>query len=299
MLTYWARNALPPDYVAQMEGKFVTEKDISLLVTGPTKIVKPNGDPLLVFLPKAIPAELREQAYPILHTLKNSYTNNRGMAAGGARVKGPSSRTYAKQVDSAMIGASDPQGQRRYCRLTAWTGKETEKWHGLFPLFKQVAQLMQQHVPDRYANQAKQAADTSPEWVIKGTPFTTITVNNTYATTVHTDKGDLDEGFSTLVVFREGDYKGGWLCIPAYRIAIDMHDCDLLLMDAHEFHGNTPFDPMPKRNPDGKLLEDPGFERISVVSYFRTQMVNCGSAEDEAQRAQVYAESRLAALVGE
>lgn len=299
MITFRARNPLPDDYVASMEGKYLTEKDISILLTGPTRLLKQDGTPLLVYLPKAIPPELRETSYPILHSLKGSYTSNRGMAAGGARVKGPSSRTYGKEVDSAMVGASDPQGQRRYCRLTAWTRDSWEDWKGLWPLLNEIANQLQEHVPERYANQAARARATSPEWVIPGTPFTTVTVNNTYSTSVHTDKGDLHEGFSTLVVFREGDYEGGWLCIPAYRVAIDMQDCDLLLMDAHEFHGNTPFNPEPKRNANGLLVGDPGFERISVVSYFRTKMTECGTMEDEAQRAQVYAENRLAAMVGE
>jgi hypothetical protein len=299
MLTYLARNQLPDDYVGQMEGKFVSEKDISLLVNGPTRIEKPNGDPLLVYVPKAISPELREQAYPTLHTLKNAYTNNRGMAAGGTRVKGPSNRSYARAVASPTIGYSDPQGQRRWCRITAWSGKETEKWLGLFPLFKRIATIMEEHVPERYANQARIAARTSPDWVIEGTPFTTITVNNTYSTAVHKDDGDLDEGFSTLVVFREGDFKGGWLCLPAYRIAVDMQDSDLLLMDAHEFHGNTPLDPEPVRKPNGILAEDPGFERISVVSYFRTAMAECGSAADENERMMRYNENRAAASVGE
>lgn len=299
MLTFRARDKMPDDYVAQMEGKFVSEDDISVVLTGPAKLLKPDGTPLAVYLPKAISPELREQSYPILHSLKGSYTSNRGMAAGGARVKGPSARSYAKEVDSAMIGSSDPQGQRRYCRLTAWTRDSWEDWKGLWPLLNEIAKQLAENVPDRYANQARKAQQTSPEWVIPGTPFTTVTVNNTYSTSVHTDKGDLDEGFSTLVVFRSGEYKGGWLCFPAYRVAVDMQDCDLLLMDAHEFHGNTKFDPEPERAPNGILREDPGFERISVVSYFRTKMTECGTAADEAQRAQTYAENRLAAMVGE
>jgi hypothetical protein len=78
-----------------------------------------------------------------------------------------------------------------------------------------------------------------------------------------------------------------------------MQDGDVLLMDAHEWHGNTVFDPDPPRNEHGRLLENPGFERISLVSYFRTNMVKCGTAQDEAERAQVLADNRNAALVGE
>ena len=82
--------------------------------------------------------------------------------------------------------------------------------------------------PERFAEQMKHIRRTHPEWVIAGTPFTTVTVNNTYSTGVHKDQGDLEEGFSTLVVFREGHYEGGWLCFPEYRLGVDMQDCDLL-----------------------------------------------------------------------
>jgi hypothetical protein len=166
-------------------------------------------------------------------------------------------------------------------------------------LLQRIGELMAENAPDRYAAQARQAKETSPEWVIPGTPFTTVTVNNTYPTGVHQDKGDLDEGFSTLVTFRKGDYQGGWLCFPEYRIGVEMQDCDLLLMDAHAWHGNTQFVPEPERDMTGHLMGDPGFERISIVSYFRTNMTKCGSAEDEAERARVYAENRHGALVGE
>lgn len=293
------RNQVAEEEIEQKIGKMLIEEDISMMLTGPARLLKPDGSPLLVYLPKAIPTELREVSYPILNMLKNSYTSNRGLASGSQRVKGASQRTYARAVDSAIVGSFEASGPKQYCRLTAWTGAEMENWKGLWPLLHFIAERMKEHVPARFAAQAKQAEQTSPEWVIPGTPFTTVTVNHTYPTAVHQDKGDLDEGFSTLAVFREGEYKGGWLCFPEYRVAVEMQDCDLLLMDAHAWHGNTQFDPEPERELSGRLVGDPGFERISVVSYFRTKMVSCGSAKDEADRARQYAENRQSALVGE
>jgi hypothetical protein len=301
MHEYRARTKLAPEALEQRVGKILLESDISLKVMGPepVRILKPDGKPLAVYLPRAIPEELREASMPTLQELKGSYTSNRGLASGSERVKGASQRTYAKAVDSAIVGAFEAKGPKQFCRLTAWTGKETEKWTGLWPLFEFIGQQMKEHVPERWAAQMKQAAGTSPEWVIKGTPFTTITVNNTYETGVHTDKGDLHEGFSNVTCFRTGEYKGGWLCFPEYRVGVDMQDRDLLLMDAHEWHGNTSFDPKPKRKIGGGLDGDPGFERISIVCYYRTNMKDCGTAADELARAQQYAENRSAALVGE
>ncbi len=156
---------------------------------------------------------------------------------------------------------------------------------------------MKRDVPERFAAQAREAAKTSPDWVIPGTPFSTITVNNSYPTGIHRDQGDLDAGFSTIAVFREGDFRGAKLVFPQYRVAVDLQDRDLILMDAHAWHGNTPLDPDPERDMNGHLVGDPGFERISVVSYFRTKIAACGSPEEEADKALAYAEKRNSALL--
>ena len=299
MLEIRIRNRVSEEEIQAKVGRRLLPEDVNLVLTGPCRVLSPEGKLLAVYLPASIGPELREQVYPTLHSLKNSYTSNRGLASASQRVAGASKRSYAMAVDSAIVGAFDRTGPKQFCRLTAWTGRETEKWRGLWPLFDRVSELFEQHAPEKFAVQAAEARKAAPEWVIPGTPFTTITVNNTYATGVHVDKGDLEEGFSTLVTFRNGEFKGGWLCFPEYRTAVDMQDGDLLLMDAHAWHGNTEFDPVPKRRTGGALDGDPGFERISVVSYFRTKMTLCGSAADEAERARMYAENRNAALLGE
>jgi hypothetical protein len=299
MIELRVRTKISADELEMKKGKQLQNDDVNAYLVGPARVLQPDGKLLCVYLPGAITPELREATYPILHKLKDSYTSNRGLASGSERVKGASQRTYAKTVDSAIVGSFDAKGPKQYCRLTAWTGRETEAFQGLWPLLQFIAGEFAANVPERYAVQAREAARTSPEWVIPGTPFTTVTVNNTYATGVHTDSGDLENGFSTLAVFRQGDYKGGCLVFPEYRLGVDMQDGDLLLMDAHAWHGNTRFDPDPERIPTGRLAHDPGFERISVVSYFRTNMVDCGSAATEADRARQYSENRNAALLGE
>lgn len=299
MVEFRLRNQLDPEALKARIGKILLPTDVDVMLTGPSRVLKPDGSLLCVYVPGAISDDLKKQSEDALDHLRGSYTNNRGMAAGGERIKGPSNRTYSRQVDSAIIGSFEAQGPKAFCRLTAWTRDELDKHRSLYPLFQRIGQLMAEHVPERYAVQAREAQATAPEWVIPGTPFTTITINHTWATAVHTDKGDLHDGFSTLVVFRKGEYKGGWLCFPEYRLAADLQDGDLILMDAHEWHGNTQFDPEPERRPDGQLIGDPGYERVSVVSYFRTNMVKCGSARDEAEKRRIVAENRQAALVGE
>ena len=264
------KTRIPDDEMADKVGKILTPDDYNILLTGPMRVFKPDGKLLCVYLPGAIPAALREQVYPDLHKIK-SPTDNRGLASGSRPVKsGGAGRGRNVRVNSAIIGYFDAKPPHFHCRLTAYTAQDTQGWEAVQPLFKDIAGRFAEMVPDRYAAQMEVVNRTQPDWVITGTPFTTITVNNTYPTGVHTDSGDLDEGFSCLATLRRGDYSGGQLTFPAYRVAVDMQDGDLIMMDAHEWHGNVK---MEKHSDDA--------ERISVVCYYRTEMQACGTFDEE------------------
>lgn len=303
MIDLRLRTQIPDDELTEKMGKILTPADYNLLVTGPAFIRKPDGSPLAVYLPAAIPQAMREQAYPVLHGLRHATTSNRGTASGTERVTGGSGkRSYSREVPSAIIGSFDPTGPRQYCRLTAFTGAETEKMRELHPLLRLIGARMREHVPERWRIQHEYVQHTSPDWVIPGTPFTTVTVNNTWATATHTDKGDLERGFSNLAVLRRGGYTGGVFCFPRYRVAFDTQDGDLILMDAHAEHGNTAI----RCTACGETLngyhecgDHETAERISVVAYYRSKMHECGTATDEAEKARVFAEQRAEAAVGQ
>lgn len=299
MIDVRLRSRISAEELQQKVGKVLTDADYSLLVTRDALIRKPDGTTLAVYRKAIIPEDLAETSYPILHELRQD-TANRGLAGGSKRFRLASGRrTEAKRVQSQIVGAFDPQGPRKYCRLTAWTGREPGKWRALWPLLEFIGERMAIDAGDRHRAQMEYVQRTQPEWVIPGTPFTTITVNNSYSTGVHTDKGDLDEGISTLAVFRRGDYSGGVFVMPEYRVGFDMGDRDLLLLDAHEWHGNTWL----TCNVCGELMQKLhtgcGVERISLVSYYRTKMVECGTGAEELERQLAYAESRNSVAVGE
>ena len=269
----------------QKVGKIVTDDDYNLLITRDTRVLTPEGDVLCVYRRGAIADEVMSGAYPTLHSLKALKTDNRGLASGTRRMEmGAQKRTRTAPVSSAIIGSFDPTTPKPYCRLTAWTGEKADAWRELRPLFQNMARVFAEEVPDRYAVQAARAEATQSAWVIQGTPYTTITVNNTYPTGVHTDSGDLDEGFSCLACCRRGAYTGGVLVFPRYRVAVDMRDRDIVMMNAHEWHGNTMIKPWES--------EDDQAERISIVAYYRTDMLACGSAEAELAKAQRASDER-------
>jgi Oxygenase domain of the 2OGFeDO superfamily len=279
------RSRVSEEELAGKVGKILGSQDYNLLITGQARVRKPNGWPLCVYLPGVLTEEMtKPEVYDILHDLRKLTSLNRGMAAGSPRLGDGRSRSYARKISSGVVGAVDPMGQQRYCRLTAWTGQNLPSWQLLHPLLRAIAAHLAEQVPDRYAAQQAMAGKTDPAWIVPGTPFSTVTINNTYPTGVHTDKGDLDAGFSTIACLRRGSYVGGQLVFPEYRVAVDMRDGDLLLMDAHEWHGNVAITCACGLEANG-CCEECGAERISLVSYYRTKIAECGTPEEEYQRA--------------
>lgn len=281
------RTQLRPEDLTPKTGKVVGRADYDLLLTGAARVNKPDGRPLCVYLPGALLVHTQNaDIYDVLHSLRTQTTTNRIAASGTIGVKyGTTGQADARPTPSAIIGTLDPTAHQKYCRLTAWTGKNLPGWTTLTPLLVAMAQEFARHVPDRYAAQTGYTTRTHPAWLVPGTPFTTVTVNNTYATGMHKDSGDLEEGFSTLACLRRGTYYGGYLTFPEYRVAVDMQDGDLLLMDAHEWHANTALICACANRLFG-MCDTCQAERISVVAYYRKKMIDCGTVEEEAHRAE-------------
>lgn len=290
MISVRLRSRISKQELDEKVGKVVGDDAYNLLLTGPSRVFMPDGRPLCVYLPGVMKRVVTEEQYAVLHSLRGDKTNNRGPASGSKATRvGGQKRQYFMPVSSNILGAFDPGGTFKFCRLTAWTGKNLPEWGRLHPALRAVADNMRTHVLDRYAAQMEEIEQTHSDWVVPGTPFTTITVNNTYPTGVHTDKGDLDKGFSTIFCLRRGEYSGGKFVFPEFRVGVDLQDGDLILMDAHQWHGNTAIICAcgEKRT---ACCEACGAERISVVSYMRTAMTKCASEADEIRRAREYRE---------
>jgi Oxygenase domain of the 2OGFeDO superfamily len=291
MFTARLQSKVADKAVAELEGKVLGADDYDVLLTGPAFITMNDGRPLACYLPGVLKGiEEEHDVYNILHPLYRHTTNNRGSASGTKRIMRGSGdkvgiRSDAMSVSSEFLGAADPQGVYKYCRLTAWTGQHMPQWQQLQPFFKLIGEYFERYVPQRYQNQLECAKRTDPAWIIPETPFSTITVNNSYSTGVHKDRGDLDSGFSALACLRRGEYTGGVLTFPQYRIGADMQDGDLMLMDAHQWHGNTVMTCKCGERVLKKPCETCGAERISVVCYYRTRIERCGTPEQEYQRA--------------
>ena len=183
--------------------------------------------------------------------------------------------TYANGVMSGIAGWYDRYPRIPYGRATSYTAREPEKFAMAYPFLQTLAKGFKDLLPWRYGNQMEAAKKLDSRFLVPGTPFTTITVNKTFRTAAHYDAGDLTTGLSNLLVLsNNGNYTGGYLIAPEYRVAVNVRPGDLLLINNHEvMHGNTPI-----------VLGDEEAERVSLVCYFREKMLELGSKEYEDTR---------------
>lgn len=188
--------------------------------------------------------------------------------------------TYGNVVNSGIAGYFDRYPRIPYGRATAYTEKNPEKFAKCYPYMKKLDAKFAELLPKRYAVQKACADELDPRFRVSDTVFTTITVNKNFRTAAHRDAGDLHEGFSNLsVISKDGKkhWEGGLLVLPEYRVAIELHPGDLLLINNHHgIHGNT------------EMVELPNtpLQRISVVCYFREKMLKLNSYEYENARRQ-------------
>jgi hypothetical protein len=160
-------------------------------------------------------------------------------------------------------------------RVTAFTRDRPGLWRGLRPLLLGMDGAFRERLPDLYAAQRAAAAATHSYYVIPGTPFTTVTCNRDWRSPCHLDDGNL--GLSVMWVFTGGDYAGGLLVLPKWRLGFDLREGRVLVADlAREYHGNTP------------VVVEPGdgaeFHRLSVLLYARAGLLHASDPAEEYRR---------------
>ena len=275
---------LTDEEVNKLKGALLSEKDYNTLITYDADVYcEETGKTIAKFRKKVIPSNIAQAAFDNLKGAAKP-TNNRGIGAG-EKENGKFQKRSIKQdgtisntaraltdVNSGIIGYFDRNARFPYCRQTAFNEKEFSKFKKAYPIIKFVDRAYAELMPDEYALQRAVADETSDDFVIRDTAFTTVTVNKNWQTAVHTDKGDFEKGFGNLVALRKGRYVGGYFVVPKWGVAFDLQNCDLLLVDVHQWHGNTPIQ---------KIDEDA--MRISLVMYYRKNMIHCGTADEEVE----------------
>lgn len=271
---------LSDEQADKLQGTLLPDTSYNILIDYDADVYcSVTGKCIAKFRKKTIPKNIANNAY--LSLLKASKSSsNRGIASGSKRKfkmlkDGTVSNTgHADPVNSSIIGYFDKNPRFPYCRQTAFNQHEFDKFKKAYPIIKYVDNKYAELMPKHYKKQRDIADKTTQDFVIKNTAFTTVTVNKNWQTAVHKDAGDFDEGFGNLVVLRKGLYTGGYFVVPKWGVAFDMQNLDLLLVDVHQWHGNTQITKI-----------DKDATRISLVMYYRKKMIECGTVNEELKKA--------------
>lgn len=296
-----ARDHLGARKAKALLGSFLDDSHYDALYSGEAvKIMLPNGKPLCIYIPDSISPKNARIAYKSLRNAAK-ITNNRGVAAGkvdpskigmpvgklsqsglkylGRKSSGEIGKTlYSNLAESGIIGYMDRYARIPYCRMTAFNIDHHKEFQRSLPFVHEVDAVFQHYAPERYAAQMKMIEATEQSFTIKGTAFTTVTVNKNFRTAAHTDAGDYRGGYGVMAVLTNGDYSGCYLVFPRYRVAVNMRMGGVCLANVHEVHGNTPF------------IGAPGYERVSCIFYYREKMYECSTPAEEAERAKFFAD---------
>jgi len=238
------------------------------IITDDADVYTKEGKLLLRFRKNKLNKENLEQFYTNVIGFARNVTANRGSATGSK-----SKNVYDNpRIMTNILGYFDKFSAKQNAMLrdkghkiplqvreTRFNMDYPEKFKKLVPLIKEIDKYYKQYAPEYYAKQRKKANQTP--FKIDGTAFTTVTTNVNFQTTVHTDKGDDEEGFGNLAVIEKGKYTGGETCMPQYGIGVDVRKGDVIYMDVHQAHGNLPIH-----------LETKDAERLSIVCYLRKKI---------------------------
>ncbi len=243
-------------------GRYLDRSHYDRVVRDTCTVLKPDGTPLLIYVKDALPRSLCRVAFDVFKRVDFT-TDNRGYASGGSRI-----------ARSGIVGYYTRYPTIPYCRMTAFNLDHERQFERARPFFGAINRLFRKLAPERWEAQRQFVEGISKDFVIKGTVFTTVTVNQTWRTAAHRDKEDYAPGMGVMAVLEGGRYEGCELIFPRYRTAVDMRTGGLCLADVHEVHGNAPLVGLPGQ-----------YRRLSFVLYARTKMTECGTAEEEHERA--------------
>lgn len=145
-------------------------------------------------------------------------------------------------------------------RQTKYTRQKKKDFEKIIEIAKLVEDVYKKTCPDFYKVHKKESEKIIPELKISKTVFTTCTINKNLRVSAHRDKGDLNGVLSCLLCLGR-NFKGCKLGFPEHKISINLEPGDLLFMDSHEIHCNTPLQ-----------LKEENSVRYSLVFYTRKNM---------------------------
>ena len=254
-----------------LEGTYANYSHSSRRIAEDAKVLAPDGSLFARYMPAKLSAEVLELALPVMQAVNTPFSN-RGTAAyknsmfNRVRKDGllAATREVAPEVQR-LLGYSDQIGYlegkpgteargTQYCRPTQITRTHPERLTLMRPLALEADGIFQQELPAEYAAQVDAIAGAGKYRITDS--ISTINLNRDWQTAYHRDANDLPDGWA--IIFVGGEYAGGDLVVPRYRLRFELRPGTLLFFKPHEVHGNLPF--------QGELLQGVLFGREHIAS---------------------------------
>lgn len=220
------------------------------------EIYRPGGVLLAVLIKNCLDEKLIADTYRLLRTVNGDPYNRPGIIGENARqavIKQDGTLSQREgQVPKAVMeaygGKADMLGHYRWkipprpgaaqCGPTAWTLRKPDLYTKVLKFVKEINDIYKSHLPNEYEKQMEYVDTIAEDFKIKGTAFTTLYALKNAPTATHMDTFDYPGAFGVMATL--GNFQGGEICFPRFRIAIDYQPGDLLLADVHQLHGNFP-----------------------------------------------------------
>ena len=256
---------------AALKRQYAAPSHVDQTIDHDTVVIAPNGNIIAVFLKQVIEPALHSRAYKSWRAV-NELPDNRATAVGSVylpRIRKDGTLGERNAVPKRVLKILKKQGVRhgmlgyldatpdKSCHKTPLTEKHPKMLLRNKTLIELVDKLYKQYRPNIYAIQRAEM-QKAPHFRLWRTVFSTIYLAKNFRTAYHTDSGNLLGVMTALMPM--GNFTGGELVLPRWRIAFALKPGDLLLFDPQQLHGNLPF--------EGK--------RLSAAFYCARRIAACG-----------------------
>ena len=169
---------------------------------------------------------------------KNSFYTKKKNGEWGMIAKG-------NEIHSIMVGYKRGRFTGEI-DLSGWAKNNPDRFEILSKIPEVNDVALKALAPDNYTAASKFSNSyILPEHRIGDSIYTTLSPNRytqegSPRMSYHIDSGDLEEGLTTMAIFKEGNISGNYLVFPRYRIAVDRGDGDVVIGDSTQVHGVTP-----------------------------------------------------------
>lgn len=246
----------------KLKRAFAEEADCSEIVTGEFTLIDAATNQVVALCVKVNSPEASKKLRNACLSLKNWTKASRGSGLmTTAKVFGYQPR--------------NPIRQRPFCHKGVLAREEPAVHANLLQFAPEAERIFATHLPDQAKKQREELVEkVKSDWRIKGTMFTSGIANNNNALGYHRDRGNFEDFWSAMVVYKK-DIQGGNLIVADYGIKIDFEDdCIFFFNGMRWWHGVTPI-----------VKRSPSAYRFTIVYYALKEMWKCMSIEDELNHA--------------